>query len=85
MASSFGQLAALYRYADSEIVLTRRAGSDDPTGWGLAFLIGGPDNRQSEYLQILSKLTSVIKDMTIRREILQLETAAEVVALFPND
>lgn len=48
----------------------------------LIFLIGGPDNRQSEYLQILSKLTSAIKDMSLRKEILQLETAEDVIALF---
>lgn len=51
----------------------------------LIFLIGGPDNRQSEYLQILSKLTSAIKDVTFRKEILQLETAEEVISLFHNN
>ncbi len=40
MASSFGQEASLYRYADSEIVFTLRTGSDDPAAWGLKLLIG---------------------------------------------
>lgn len=48
----------------------------------LIFLIGGPDGRQSEYLKILSKLTSAIKDLDLRREILQLETGSQVVSLF---
>lgn len=48
----------------------------------LIFLIGGPEGRQSEYLQILSLLTSAIKNLDLRREILQLQTGAEVVALF---
>ncbi|HEV7737698.1 MAG TPA: PTS sugar transporter subunit IIA [Chlamydiales bacterium] len=48
----------------------------------LVFLIGGPEGHQSEYLQILSLLTSAIKNLDLRREILQLHTGAEVVALF---
>jgi len=47
----------------------------------LIFLIGGPDNRQAEYLQILSQLTSAIKDMELRKEILQAESTQEVFAL----
>jgi PTS system nitrogen regulatory IIA component len=48
----------------------------------LVFLIGGPEGRQSEYLKILSLLTSAIKDLELRREILQLQSGADVVALF---
>jgi PTS system nitrogen regulatory IIA component len=48
----------------------------------LIFLIGGPEGRQSEYLKILSQLTSAIKDLDLRREILQLDVGAEVVELF---
>jgi len=48
----------------------------------LIFLIGGPEGRQTEYLQILSLLTSAIKDLDLRREILQLQTGADVIALF---
>jgi len=48
----------------------------------LIFLIGGPEGKQSEYLQILSKLTFAIKNLDLRREILQVHTQAEVVELF---
>jgi PTS system nitrogen regulatory IIA component len=48
----------------------------------LIFLIGGPDNRQSEYLQILSKLTAAIKDLDLRKEIFHVHNAADVIALF---
>lgn len=47
----------------------------------LIFLIGGPDNRQAEYLQILSQLTTAIKDVELRKEMLQAESAQEVLAL----
>ncbi len=48
----------------------------------LIFLIGGPDNRQSEYLQILSQLTTAIKDVDLRKELLKARTAADAIALF---
>lgn len=48
----------------------------------LIFLIGGPDHRQAEYLQILSRLTMAIKDIETRKEILKAETAKEVFDLF---
>ena len=48
----------------------------------LIFLIGGPDGRQSEYLQILSQLTTAIKDIELRKEMLQSESVEEVFALF---
>jgi PTS system nitrogen regulatory IIA component len=50
----------------------------------LIFLIGGPDDRQSEYLQILSQLTTAIKDIELRKEILQSESVEEVLSLFEN-
>jgi nitrogen PTS system EIIA component len=48
----------------------------------LIFLIGGPEGRQSEYLKILSQLTSAIKNLDLRRGILQLDSGEDVVALF---
>lgn len=48
----------------------------------LIFLIGGPENKQSEYLQILSLLTSAIRDVDLRKKLLNAETTAEVLALF---
>jgi PTS system nitrogen regulatory IIA component len=50
----------------------------------LIFLIGGPEGKQAEYLQILSKLTFAIKNLDLRREILQVHTGADVVALFDS-
>lgn len=48
----------------------------------LIFLIGGPDHRQSEYLQILSQLTMAIKDVERRKEILMAQTPQDVISLF---
>jgi len=48
----------------------------------LAFLIGGPEDKQTEYLQILSSLTSAIRDEGLRKELLQTESADEVIKLF---
>jgi nitrogen PTS system EIIA component len=36
----------------------------------LVFLIGGPENRQTEYLKILSLITSAIKDENLRKHLL---------------
>ena len=46
------------------------------------FLIGGPDQRQTEYLQILSKLTGAIKQESVRKGMLQSQTPEEVLCLF---
>lgn len=48
----------------------------------LIFMIGGPDNRQTEYLNILSRLTVAIKDPERRRLILQAKESSEVIILF---
>ena|SRR6185437_781126 len=40
MATAFGQIATLYRYADSQIVLDQITSSSDPSTWALSFLIG---------------------------------------------
>jgi PTS system nitrogen regulatory IIA component len=48
----------------------------------LVFLIGGPDNRQNEYLQILSQLTSAFKNVELRKELLKAQTPQEVISLF---
>ena len=50
----------------------------------LIFMIGGPDDRQSEYLQILSQLTVAIKDVDLRKEISQVGSPEAVIALFKN-
>ena len=48
----------------------------------LVFLIGGPDDRQSEYLKILSQLTVAIKDQNLRKELMNASTPDEVCDVF---
>jgi PTS system nitrogen regulatory IIA component len=48
----------------------------------IIFMIGGPDNRQSEYLQILSQLTSAIRDPDLRKALLKTHTPTQVLDLF---
>jgi nitrogen PTS system EIIA component len=48
----------------------------------LIFMIGGPDNKQTDYLHILSKLTRAIKDEERRKKLLKAKTPEEIVALF---
>jgi nitrogen PTS system EIIA component len=47
----------------------------------LIFMIGGPDNRQNEYLQILSRLTRIIKDEELRKKIISSKKSEEVIKL----
>jgi nitrogen PTS system EIIA component len=46
------------------------------------FMIGGPDNKQTEYLQILSSLTQAIKDEQIRKKMLTTNSAEDMIKLF---
>ncbi|MDR3624401.1 MAG: PTS sugar transporter subunit IIA [Chlamydiales bacterium] len=46
------------------------------------FMIGGPDDKQTEYLQILSRLTYALKEEDRRKKILQLSSPQEIVDLF---
>lgn len=48
----------------------------------LIFMIGGPANRQTEYLKILSCLTAAIKDEDRRKKLLSSTSQDEVIALF---
>lgn len=48
----------------------------------LVFMIGGPDDKQTEYLQLLSRLTLAIKDEERRKKILQLTQPEDIIALF---
>lgn len=48
----------------------------------LIFLIGGPDDQQSEYLKILSQLTTAIRNVDLRKDLLKATTAQEVLARF---
>lgn len=48
----------------------------------LIFLIAGPDDRQSEYLQILSQLTVAVKDQGLRKKLMKAESTHEVLSAF---
>lgn len=50
----------------------------------IIFMIGGPDDKQTEYLQILSLLTSAIKDVELRKKLLKASSTQEVFELFSN-
>lgn len=46
------------------------------------FLIGGPDDKQTEYLQILSSLTLAIKDERVRKKMLTMNSPEDMIELF---
>ncbi len=48
----------------------------------LIFLIGGPDDKQTEYLQILSGITSRIKDEERRKKIFTSATVKDILQIF---
>jgi nitrogen PTS system EIIA component len=48
----------------------------------VVFLIGGPSNKQTEYLKILSGLTSAVKNEHLRRKLFESKTSEEVIELF---
>lgn len=48
----------------------------------LIFMIGGPDNKQTEYLQLLSSLTMAIKDEELRKKLLTLNSKEAIIQLF---
>lgn len=48
----------------------------------LVFLIGGPDNAQSEYLKLLSTLTLSLRDESRRQRLMQVQTIEEVMNVF---
>ncbi len=50
----------------------------------LVFMIGGPDDKQTEYLQILSKLTASIKDEERRKKMLTLKSPEGMIQLFED-
>lgn len=47
----------------------------------LVFMIGGPDNKQKEYLQILSALTTALKEEDRRKKMLHLSSPEEILTL----
>lgn len=57
-------------------------GALDGTPVRIIFMIGGPDDQQTEYLQILSALTVAIKDEERRKTLLQEKSPEKIVELF---
>lgn len=47
----------------------------------IIFMIGGPDDKQTEYLQILSGITSAVKDEDRRKQIINASTPEKVTDL----
>jgi PTS system nitrogen regulatory IIA component len=54
----------------------------DDTLVRIIFMIGGPLYAQSQYLQILSQLTSLIRRLNIRKALLETKVQSEVIAIF---
>jgi len=48
----------------------------------LIFMIGGPEVKQNEYLQLLSKLTIAIKNENLRRNLLKADAKEEIIKMF---
>ncbi len=48
----------------------------------LIFMIGGPEKSQTEYLHILSDLTTAVKDVERRKKLLRASQPRQVVDLF---
>jgi len=46
------------------------------------FLIGGPDDKQSEYLNLLSQLTVYLRDADKRTQLLTLSSPRQIIQLF---
>lgn len=47
----------------------------------LIFMIGGPDDKQTEYLRILSSLTYTLKNEELRKKILTLNSPEAIMEL----
>lgn len=56
----------------------------DETPVRIIFMIGGPENQQTEYLQILSHLTMMINDEERRKKLLTLNSPEAIIKLFKN-
>jgi PTS system nitrogen regulatory IIA component len=48
----------------------------------IIFMIGGPESKQDEYLQLLSKLTIAIRDVNLRKNLLRFESKEDILKLF---
>lgn len=55
--------------------------SIDKTPVNIIFMIAGPDNQQTEYLQVLSLLTMIIKNEKTRKQIILAPTPQDVIKI----
>lgn len=63
---------------------------EEPVDWGaiddkpvsLVFLIGGPDDRQTEYLKLLAKIVLFTKSEARRKALASASTPEEVIEIF---
>jgi PTS system nitrogen regulatory IIA component len=46
----------------------------------LVFLVGGPDNKQTEYLKLLSSITVIMRNEQLRRRLTTATTPEAVIA-----
>ncbi len=51
----------------------------------LIFMIGGPDNKQTEFLEILSQLTTAVKEEALRKTLFKATSPQEVIMLLKRD
>ena len=48
----------------------------------MVFMIGGPDDKQTEYLQLLSQLTQIVKDEEVRKSLLTSSSPIDIINYF---
>ncbi|MCH9634484.1 MAG: PTS system mannose-specific EIIBCA component [Chlamydiae bacterium] len=48
----------------------------------LIFLIGGPDDKQTQYLNLLSQLTLYLRDEEVRKKLLTLTAPEQMIQIF---
>ena len=50
----------------------------------IIFLIGGPDDKQTEYLKILSALTTAIRNESLRKKLLASVSSEEIIEMLES-
>jgi PTS system nitrogen regulatory IIA component len=51
----------------------------------IVFMIGGPDDKQTEYLRVLSSITEVIKDEGLRKKMISAQNPESIMKLLVGD
>jgi len=51
----------------------------------LIILIGGPDDKQHEYLRMLAKVSSFLKDPEIKEKMMKVKNVKEIYEILAND